>query len=277
MNSHHHDQVRAIHDEFASSTDPGLATVRPQGTTASDLLRIATSISSRLELDESKSLLDVGCGNGMLAMHYLEKSSHYTGLDYSTESLNEFRRRVTQRGFEHRVSLLGADIAENFDSDIKFDRILAYASFHYAPDDMEAKQNLRILVNALNVNGVLLIGSLPLDDLARVIDNLRVGNAPVRILKVMAWLTRTDLAIATPLWKFICFTHLASRKVKRLVRPVTHSSDMPLNSDVVSLTTTKLLGWLTDINPELSVRFVAPCARAPLALGRADLVITRVN
>jgi len=103
------------------------------------------------------SVLDAGCGTGILLQHILEKYPHVqlTGSEYSPNGLEFARKRLPQAEF--RVLDLSKDVLDN-----KFDLITCIDVLEHIPDDRAALKNL------LAMCGGHAILSVPLGALIKV-------------------------------------------------------------------------------------------------------------
>src|SRR3989344_1842407 len=100
-----------------------------------------------LGLELPTSLLDIGCGNGVLARH-LHKGVDYVGIDNSSTLLEE-AKRLTKNG--HFVC---ADAAGNWLLDKTFDRACFILSLQNMEDGESAIKNVR---KHLKPNGKLIL------------------------------------------------------------------------------------------------------------------------
>jgi SAM-dependent methyltransferase len=73
------------------------------GVFASEYLR---RLVARLNLDGCRTLLDVGCGPGTVALSVAPRLSHVYGLDYSPEMLRAFGEEAAARGIAHATAIL---------------------------------------------------------------------------------------------------------------------------------------------------------------------------
>jgi SAM-dependent methyltransferase len=71
---------------------------------------------------EDATVLDLGCGNGRVAMHLARRGRRVTGLDRDAQFLEVLEHRAAQRGLA--VETVCAD-AREFDLDMEFDTVLA--------------------------------------------------------------------------------------------------------------------------------------------------------
>ena len=273
--STHHQRVQNLHNSVANSSDPALSTVRPPGTTTGDLDRVARSIQRNLRLEKGLTLLDVGCGNGILSSRFLKDCSSYVGLDYSTDCLEVFKSRITRVKSNIEIKLIDIDVTTEFPVLGKFDRVLAYASFHYVASEKEAIETLLRLISCVNKDGYLLLGNLPLVDLQDKAFGKKGGeNFVKRLFAKCEWLFSTDFSVVGPIWKMTVVIDLLRRKFKRLIFPQRGQERLPqLEIRSVELTIDKFGKWLQQTDSKISFKFLPTCSRAPLAIGRADLLI----
>lgn len=93
-------------------------------------------------IDEGVSVLDVGCGTGVLIPEYLERNvSRIIGIDISEKMIEIAKGKFT----DPRVSFVCAD-AETASFDEKFDRCVIYNAFPHFPDPYALIKNLAVYI-----------------------------------------------------------------------------------------------------------------------------------
>ncbi len=106
---------------------------------------------SRLELHPGESLLDVGCGTGMLleTLSVSVPNAELAGADPSTEMLQMARKRLDE------TVLLEQSYAESLPfSDASFDVVVSSSAFHYFGEPLSA---LKEMARVLRPNGRLVV------------------------------------------------------------------------------------------------------------------------
>ena len=99
-----------------------------------------------------KHILDVGCGNGMLAMFLRKEDNEILGIDPSGPSVQSARERNTYRNVSFQQTAF-----EDFDaSDRKFDAVIFVASLHH----MNMRDAVCRAKALLAKNGVLIVVGL---------------------------------------------------------------------------------------------------------------------
>lgn len=88
-------------------------------------------ILENIEFNRTQEILDVGCGNGFLAMLIADKVHKYIGIDISKEFINDAKERVTFRNCSFKKVEL-RDFARN--SNKKFDLIFLLDVTEHVPD-----------------------------------------------------------------------------------------------------------------------------------------------
>src|SRR3989344_3585202 len=118
-------------------------------------------ISLLPKLESNASVLDLGCGNGVL-LTALPKTVAYTGVDFSAVLIKE--ASVTT-GFDPVAKFILADILDQsiWDSLSSFDFIDALAVFHHLPTPDDHIKLLRNIKQHLNSTGTCLISTWRLD------------------------------------------------------------------------------------------------------------------
>lgn len=105
----------------------------------------------RLNIKSEHSVLEIGCGTGLMLDKICQISRSVIGFDISKNSLEKYQG-------EAQVFLSDA---LSFDySDYKFDRILMFSIAHYFPDFEYFKSVFDRATNSLSADGLFLIGDL---------------------------------------------------------------------------------------------------------------------
>jgi ubiquinone/menaquinone biosynthesis C-methylase UbiE len=136
-----------------SSEDPGAQVARPGSADAID--RLVSDIAYKLDTSAASfSILDVGCGNGLVLSKLAKDRSKVAGVDYSRAMIDRARALVPNGSFS-----VGEAQSLPF-SDGEFERVLCYSIFHYFPNDEYAVRAIAELVRVCAPGGVVLVGDL---------------------------------------------------------------------------------------------------------------------
>lgn len=119
--------------------------------TTIDPAAVARRITTILDLRAEHSVLEVGCGAGMLAQHV---PGCYTGVDYSPAMIARFM--ALQRGKQAEVS----EACSLRFGDRSFDKVFAFSVFQYFPDAAYAGRAIAELRRVART--AVFIGDLPL-------------------------------------------------------------------------------------------------------------------
>lgn len=107
-------------------------------------------VINRIRELNPKSILDVGCGTGIVLSYFKDKGIELYGLDISEKMIEEARRNLGEG-----VQLKVGDSESMPWEDNSFDIILCNASFHHYPNPKTALSEMNRL---LKPNGTLIIG-----------------------------------------------------------------------------------------------------------------------
>jgi len=84
--------------------------------------------------DRSKSILDIGCGNGSSLLLIHDQYKHCHGVDITQSSLDEFGERIQKNGIKNcNYSLENVD--DKFCEDQTFDRIISFEVLEHVGND----------------------------------------------------------------------------------------------------------------------------------------------
>lgn len=270
------DPVRALHNQVAASESDSEASTRPAGTTAQSLDLMVADVLAKLDVGPTHSVIELGCGTGVLAVPLARASARFVGVDFAERALEVLGQRVDQLGLRPSVELVHADIfrlaTDQVGPPASFDRVLVYATFHYVVDEAQARDLLASVVSLLKPGGKALIGSLPMPELAQATDSLRVGGLAGRLGAAARWLCTGDGTGLHPLrWR--------AEVLARQVRSGRSGGQVPgpavAGLEPLDLTRARFERWLADLDVATEHQWVAPGAGVPFHLNRADLVITR--
>lgn len=130
----------------------------------------ADSIEKHLTRDQL-SLLDFGCGTGLLSQFLEKKISHLVGIDPTHEMLEQFNSKFT-----HLKSVKSHALnieKEAIPSDLgQFDVIVSAMAFHHLENPLKT---LGLLKGLLNENGQIFVLDLDLEDGTFHPDNKGMG------------------------------------------------------------------------------------------------------
>lgn len=131
--------------------DPTRYADRPGSTKVLNL--IIQDVLKSLRIGFADKVLDVGCGNGLIAKEIRRHSSEVVGCDYSTTILSRRSRDAV-----HYVSCEASQLP--FRDDV-FDKCLSYSVFHYFPNLEHAELVIRELKRVGKPKVRIFVGDLP--------------------------------------------------------------------------------------------------------------------
>lgn len=121
-------------------------------------LIMANKIINMIKKDNIKSILEIGCGTGILTIKLLKKFKDIklTLIDISEDMLQENKKNLIKEGIDIKnIDFICCD-AEAYNSDEKFDLIISNAAFQWFNS---FKGGVEKYVNLLNNNGQLLVST----------------------------------------------------------------------------------------------------------------------
>ena len=102
--------------------------------------------------DTTKTVLDIGCGNGRLSDFFEYKS--YAGIDISKQAKFGPRRRRGQNKGANRTFVKGSSLDIPFSK--KFDIVISIAAFHHLPSRSCREKALKEVKNVLKSDGIFI-------------------------------------------------------------------------------------------------------------------------
>ncbi len=273
--------VRLLHNAVARSGDPAAASTRPEGTSDRDLRRLVGDVLRKLDPPVDGSVLEIGCGTGILSVPIARRVRRFVGIDFAEEAIAVLGERLGREGLSQRCELKVLDMlaAPEQDRPADFDRVLMYAVLHYARSDEEGIGFLRAAVGSLRPGGVALVGNLPLEELERDVYEswLRPGvSRAMRLWLSLRWvLRRTDPIRRGAWWRVAA---VVSYVVRRAAAPARRGGSATASLPpgyVIALSKRRMERWIAALPYRVSYDWSAPAVGVPLHLMRADLRITR--
>lgn len=140
-----------------------------------DLIDKFRMVINRIDLHQSDSLLDIGCGRGEIVIYHSLNGGKATGADYSDEAilLASSKAEELKAGCSFIVTSF-----ENIDESVKYDRIIALDFIeHISSDESDTFYNK--CYNLLNPGGILFIFTYP-NTIRR-----RYGYKVIRLLSII--------------------------------------------------------------------------------------------
>lgn len=103
---------------------------------------------------EGKTLLDVGCGDGLNSVMLARMGARVTGIDVSPGAIAVARRRAEVNGVEHQVRFLCGPIEKAALPEREFDIVWGEGFLHHVLDDLDLV--LRHLARSAKPEGMLI-------------------------------------------------------------------------------------------------------------------------
>ncbi len=105
-------------------------------------------------LDENARALDLGCGDGRVALYLAEQGISVTAVDISRRGLEKLRKFAEERGLVERIETVKADVRSVALEEESFDLIAAVTVLDHLPGQDVAPTFARVL-RSLKVDGYL--------------------------------------------------------------------------------------------------------------------------
>lgn len=128
----------------------------------------------RFRLPEHRTLLDAGCGNGLLTRHFVEMGFAVTGFDFSSRAIAAARNHV---GPDVALHVAGID---TFRSDTTFDFVVSAAVMMVITDDVVHADGLRNLAKMVSPSGYLVIEEF-------LVPHGEMSSAPATTSEIVRW------------------------------------------------------------------------------------------
>jgi len=122
-----------------------------------DLIDKFQMVINRLDLHQSDSLLDIGCGRGEIVIYHTLSGGKATGADFSDEAISLASSKAEE--LKASCSFIESSF-ENIDETCKYDRIIALDFIEHISSD-ESETFFTKCYNLLNPEGKLLIFTYP--------------------------------------------------------------------------------------------------------------------
>lgn len=129
---------------------------------------IVRDVMAKLDIRSDDSVLDIGCGVGLLAGPLSFIASSVTGVDHA-EVIEVLRKRCPG------VEALSGDFGEVNLGDRKYSKILIYNVAQALPDKQSVASFLKKALDHLHPGGRLLVGDMPNIDKKRRFQSTRFG------------------------------------------------------------------------------------------------------
>jgi ubiquinone/menaquinone biosynthesis C-methylase UbiE len=124
-------------------------------------LQFVDGIISIINKDLSDySLLDYGCGSGLVSFGFKDMVKNIVGMDYSVGMINRFNEKVHQLGYDNIISKKHNINIDNLDHNI-FDMAVTNMTMHHIKD---YNMFIKKLTNSVKKNGYVCIADLEVED-----------------------------------------------------------------------------------------------------------------
>lgn len=139
-------------------------------TQAKDERRIAPDVARKLRLSKTDTLMDIGCGPGLVTRMVARRVRRVVALDHPN-TIRHLRRKV--QGLN--ISLIAGEFLATTVSR-KFDKVLIYSVVQYLASRSEALAFIDKAADLLKPGGMMLVGDLPNVDMRRRFNESPAGK-----------------------------------------------------------------------------------------------------
>ena len=130
-------------------------------------------------VNNGDSVLDIGCGTGLLSLKFLRKADCFvTGVDSSREMIAIFQDKIRKLKLDDKVSLRLMDAASLKFKEGTFNQVVSSVTLHHLKDKLSA---IKRVFKILKKDGALIIGEIDMDTTGKLTDTRRLK----RILRVL--------------------------------------------------------------------------------------------
>lgn len=105
------------------------------------------------EIEADAAVLDVGCGNGLMAPFVLEKGAYYFGLDIAEKLIEIARERYAEDIEKGKASFVVGEATDLPFKDEEFDFVLSFAVLHHLPSAEFRRKFFEEIFRMLRSNG----------------------------------------------------------------------------------------------------------------------------
>lgn len=90
--------------------------------------RFLSKIAERVITPQSPVVIEIGCGTGLIGLHFKDSANHMIMVDVSESMLNILREKIAQSS--QKITVVHGEIGEVSDQ-IQADLIIAFMSLHH--------------------------------------------------------------------------------------------------------------------------------------------------
>jgi len=125
-------------------------------------------------VEGGESILDIGCGTGLLSLKFLEATEcTINGIDSSEDMLNIWKDKIENLNLSNKVAVKLGDAANIEFEDSMFDIIASTVTLHHLKDK---QQTINKIYNLLKPKGRFIIGDLDVDTSGELNDIKRLRH-----------------------------------------------------------------------------------------------------
>ena len=149
-----------VYNELAEKETSEVCASSRYGVISEKVVRhIEADVSKKLDLNSNDSLLDLGCGSGLISINLSRKVKNITGMDFGRDVLLRAKKNFSVNGRE--VELTQGDATNLPFRSEKFNKVLCYSVAMCFQDYDDFKDALVDMLRVCKPGGMVLVGDIP--------------------------------------------------------------------------------------------------------------------
>lgn len=143
---------------------------------------IIKDICSKIPLNKNDTVLDVGCGTGLLAIPLAQRCKQVYALDAGQRLLDKAKENGKKMKVTNVSFLKGRATNLPFQDNF-FDKVIMYSVIHYLENEREIRKCVQELIRVCKSKGYILIGDIPEKKAKEEFNTRKMTNRELKILE----------------------------------------------------------------------------------------------